>query len=85
MGCRGVIGVGSVSHLLSAQLGLAAHCGELGGLPAACLQARRMFDIGLLTLDSSQIPFQQKKKKNNKKIIYIYQGCSSEAKHATAE
>jgi len=59
-GCWGVIGVGSVSQLCSAQLGLAAHCGELELLPAACLQPRRVFDTGLLALDSSQIPFQGK-------------------------
>lgn len=38
----GAIGVGSVSQLVSAQLGLAARCGELGMLPAACLRARRV-------------------------------------------
>lgn len=60
--CRGVIGVGSVSQLRAAQLGRAAHCEELGELPAACLQARHAFDAGLLPLDSSQIPLPMKNK-----------------------
>lgn len=54
--------MGSVSQLLGARLGLAAHCGELGELPDACLQARRVFDGGLLPLDSSQIPRPTKNK-----------------------
>lgn len=56
----GVIGVGSVSQPRSAQPGIAARRGELGVLPAACLQARRVFDKDCYQLIEAKSPFNEK-------------------------